>query len=179
MPYNPTEPQNGEVVDADFLRDQFAALKTLTDQKLSTETDPVFAASEAHLFVPGDKAKLDSLQPAPQPKVFRALLSQTGSADPTLQVIANELGVNPTATRDSAGTYLIHLPGAFAGMSYGNVVGRPVAYMNTVAHEPRFLYVAAESDDVLLVVQYRSDGTTVDGVASNGSGILIEALVYG
>src|SRR5574337_623602 len=61
MPYNPNEPQNGEIVDADFLRDQFNALKTLTDQKLSTETDPVFAGSEAALFQPGDKAKLDSL----------------------------------------------------------------------------------------------------------------------
>ena len=47
------------------------------------------------------------------------------------------------------------------------------------AHEPRFLYVAADSDDALLVVQYRSDGTAVDGLASNGTGILIEALVYG
>ena len=151
MPYNPTEPQNGEAVDADFLRGQFNGLKELIDA------------------LPA---------PVAQPKVFRARLSQTGSADPTLQVIANELGVSPTASRDSAGTYFINLPGAFAGMSYGNVVARPVAYMNTIAHEPRFLYVAAESDDALLVVQYRSDGTPVDGLASNGSGILIEALVY-
>ena len=43
---------------------------------------------------------------------------------------------------------------------------------------PRFLYVAAESDDALLVVQYQPDGTPIDGVASNGTGILIEALVY-
>jgi len=63
-------------------------------------------------------------------------------------------------------------------MSYGNVVARPVAYMNTVAHEPRFLFVAADSDDALLVIQYKSDGTTVDGMSSNGMGILIEALVY-
>ena len=154
MPFDPNVPQPGDDLDADVVRHQFTGLKDL----------------------------IDSILPAPpvtQPKVFRARLSQTGSADPTLQVIANELGVNPTASRDSAGTYFINLPGAFAGMSYGNVVARPVAYMNTIAHEPRFLYVAAESDDALLVVQYQADGTPVDGMASNGSGILIEALVYG
>ena len=31
MPYDPNKPQNGTVVDADFLRAQFNALKTLLD----------------------------------------------------------------------------------------------------------------------------------------------------
>jgi hypothetical protein len=59
--FNPNEPQNGEVVDADVLRNQFNALH---DEATAPETDPVFAASEAAQFVAGDKAKLDSaLQP--------------------------------------------------------------------------------------------------------------------
>src|SRR2546428_8126918 len=34
MPFNPNEPQSGEIVDADVLRAQFNALKTLDDAKL-------------------------------------------------------------------------------------------------------------------------------------------------
>ena len=107
MPFNPNEPQNGEEIDADVLRNQFNSLKTLIDAVPAgppgpqgipgvqgaqgeagaqgpvgpqgeqgpkgdkgdpgpggAETDPVFAASEAALFVPGDKAKLNAaLQP--------------------------------------------------------------------------------------------------------------------
>ena len=31
MPFNPNEPQNGEIIDADFLRNQFNAIKALND----------------------------------------------------------------------------------------------------------------------------------------------------
>ena len=84
--FNPNEPQNGEKVDADVLRDQFNCLNDKIDAVpagppgpqgpagpqgpqgepggVNPELDPVFAASEAAQFVPGDKAKLDSaLQP--------------------------------------------------------------------------------------------------------------------
>ena len=57
MPFLPNEPQNGETVDADLLRENFAAVH---EEATAPETDPVFAASEAALFVPGDKAKLDA-----------------------------------------------------------------------------------------------------------------------
>jgi hypothetical protein len=62
MPFIPTEPQNGEIVDADLLRNQFNGLKDLIDAGPAPEpeTDPVFAASEAAKLVAGDKAKLDS-----------------------------------------------------------------------------------------------------------------------
>ena len=95
--FNPNEPQNGETVDADLLRNQFNGLKDLIDVipvgppgpqgipgepgaqgetgaqgapgpqgpqgepgGTNPELDPVFAASEAAQFVPGDKAKLDA-----------------------------------------------------------------------------------------------------------------------
>ena len=100
MAFNPNEPQNGDEVDANLLRNQFNGLKDLIDVipvgppgpqgiqgvqgaqgdpgpkgdqgdtgpqgppghdgTAGPETDPVFAASEAALFVPGDKAKLDA-----------------------------------------------------------------------------------------------------------------------
>ena len=84
--FDPTEPKNGEVVDADLLRNQLNSLKALIDAVpagppgpqgpqgeqgpqgppggTNPETDPVFSASEAAQLVPGDKAKLDNaLQP--------------------------------------------------------------------------------------------------------------------
>ena len=87
--FNPNEPQNGEVVDADLLRNQLNSLKALIDAVpagppgpqgeqgiqgpqgpqgepggTNPETDPVFTASEAAKLVDGDKAKLDTaLQP--------------------------------------------------------------------------------------------------------------------
>ena len=60
--FDPTEPKNGEVVDADLLRNQLNALKALIDAVPTPppESDPVFTASEAAQLVPGDKAKLDN-----------------------------------------------------------------------------------------------------------------------
>ena len=84
--FNPNEPQNGETVDADLLRNQLNSLKALIDAVpagppgpqgvpgpqgpqgepggTNPELDPVFTASEAAQLQPGDKAKLDTaLQP--------------------------------------------------------------------------------------------------------------------
>ena len=60
--FDPTEPKNGEVVDADLLRNQLNALKALIDAVPvpAAETDPVFNASEAAQLVTGDKSKLDN-----------------------------------------------------------------------------------------------------------------------
>ena len=80
MAFNPNEPQNGDEVDANVLRDQFNGLKEIIDAVpagppgpqgpqgppggTNPETDPVFSASEAAQLVPGDKAKIDTaLQP--------------------------------------------------------------------------------------------------------------------
>ena len=80
MAFDPNEPQNGDEVDANVLRDQFNGLKEIIDAVpagppgpqgpqgppggTNPETDPVFLASEAAQLVPGDKAKIDNaLQP--------------------------------------------------------------------------------------------------------------------
>jgi len=58
MPFNPNEPQNGETVDADVLRNQFNALNDEIDAGPGpvSVTAPVSSASEAANLVPGDKA---------------------------------------------------------------------------------------------------------------------------
>jgi len=48
-----------------------------------------------------------------QYKIFRALVSQTGTADPTLIVLLNTLGGVPTIARTGVGTYVLTLAGAF------------------------------------------------------------------
>jgi hypothetical protein len=48
-----------------------------------------------------------------QPKVYRALLTQTGTNAPVATVVHNSLGGIPVWTRNAAGEYLITLTGAF------------------------------------------------------------------
>ena len=48
-----------------------------------------------------------------RPKVYRALLSQSGSSAPTAFILANTLGGLPVLTRSGAGVYFITLNGAF------------------------------------------------------------------
>jgi len=89
----PNEPQNGEIVDADLLCQNFAAVH---EEATAPETDPVFAASEAALLVPGDKAKLDSavqpctdilqLTPPPGTSTFKFLVTDSGLGD-TLEFV--------------------------------------------------------------------------------------------
>jgi len=65
MSFDPNIPLTDSEMKSAEMRDQFNGLKTLIDAipPAPPETDPVFAASEAALFVAGDKAKLDSLSP--------------------------------------------------------------------------------------------------------------------
>ncbi len=63
MPFNPNLPLTDSEMRSDEMRNQFNGLKDLIDAipPAVPEADPVFAASEAAQFEPGDKAKLDSL----------------------------------------------------------------------------------------------------------------------
>ena len=50
-----------------------------------------------------------------QPKVYRALLTQTGTDDPVATVLENTLGGTPVWERSTLGTYTLTLTGAFVG----------------------------------------------------------------
>src|SRR5882672_7081248 len=69
MPFNPTLPITGSEIHSAELRNQFNGLKDLIDAipAVPPETDPVFAASEAALLLPGDKVKLDAAAPLASP----------------------------------------------------------------------------------------------------------------
>lgn len=48
-----------------------------------------------------------------KPKMYVALLTQSGTSDPTVTVILNTLGSTPTVTRDDVGNYFITATGKF------------------------------------------------------------------
>lgn len=56
-------------------------------------------------------------------KVYRALLTQTGTSDPTATVLENSLGGTLVWTRSSAGTYVATLTGAFPSAKAHLLIG--------------------------------------------------------
>src|SRR5437870_4988992 len=95
----PNEPQNGETVDADLLRNNFSALH---DEATAPETDPVFAASEAALLGPGDKTKLDAgFVSGSGPLTVRAL--HTGNPDTEVALLIKD---------DTGGDWLVFIGNA-------------------------------------------------------------------
>ncbi|MCG3149831.1 MAG: hypothetical protein PCFJNLEI_03296 [Verrucomicrobiae bacterium] len=67
MPFDPLLPVDHSELSSAEMRNQFTGLKDLIDNLPgpTPETDPVFAASEAAQFVPGDKARLDAALTSP------------------------------------------------------------------------------------------------------------------
>jgi len=96
--FDPTLPKTDSELKSKEMRDQFVGLKTLIDAIPAppAETDPVFAASEAALLEPGDKAKIDGalqpgadilqLNPAPGTGTFKFLVTDSGLGD-TLEFV--------------------------------------------------------------------------------------------
>jgi len=101
---------------------------------------------------------------AVKPKVYKALLTQTGTAAPTAVVLENTLG-DIVWTRDGIGQYLGTLSSAFtlnktalqSGQNYGNL-GKEITY----------LYYA---DSNSLILETIDDGTNRDG--SLGSTLIL------
>lgn len=65
-------------------------------------------------------------------KVYRALLNQTGTADPVATVLENTLGGTVVWTRTDVGTYLGTLAGAFTALkthTISNTIASPIGIM--------------------------------------------------
>jgi len=108
-------------------------------------------------------------------KVYRALLTQTGTAAPTAVVLENSLGGTVVWTRSIAGTYIGTLTGAF-----------PTA--KTFLKQSAFSYISGPADDdVLFAVQPNTvnsvsvltmTGATSAGVDAYLTNTPVEILVY-
>jgi hypothetical protein len=76
---------------------------------------------------------VNTLAWVPIPKMYVALMTQSGTAAPTVTILKNTLGGVPTWGRDEAGHYEVVLAGAFPDGKTGLVTGTPEA-CNTSVH---------------------------------------------
>lgn len=87
--------------------------------------------------------KLLSLATGAAPRIYKALLTQTGTNAPTADIIINTFGVTPTWSRLNPGSYEVVIPGAFPdatkviisqGARFSDYyIGAEVLDVNTVA----------------------------------------------
>lgn len=106
----------------------------------------------------------------PGEQIYRAVLSQTGTSDPTATVLKNTLvGGKPTFLRYNVGAYIISLVGAFpAGRIWMHV---SKATLVGITSDVLFY----RSDDDTLTLETQAEGVSSDEVLSNTS---IEIAVY-
>lgn len=85
-----------------------ASIKTLAELYAYFETGdkPTQAQFEDLIYT-----MMDGL--SAKPKVYIALLTQSGTSDPTVTVVLNTLGSTPAITRDDVGSYFITATGKF------------------------------------------------------------------
>lgn len=85
-----------------------ASIKTLAELYAYFETGdkPTQAQFEDLIYT-----MMDGL--SAKPKVYLALLTQSGTSNPTVTVVVNTLGVTPSITRDDVGIYFVTATGKF------------------------------------------------------------------
>lgn len=112
-------------------------------------------------------------------KVYRALLSQSGTNAPTAVVLENTLGGTLVWTRSNAGKYVGTLAGAFPinKCSIGNGDGSSGVIMYTDIINQYILMLSRLSDNTIELKQFNSYflAATTDGIAS---AIPVEIIVY-
>ena len=80
-------------------------------QYIDVSTTPYTQYLFDDTLISGDKWV--EIKPIPSYKVYRALLTQTGTSAPTAIVLENTLGGTPVWSRGTAGVYELTLTGAF------------------------------------------------------------------
>lgn len=132
-----------------------------TDSPLSIDTTKI-----ATRYYSGSLTGADYLE-------YSAVLSQSGTSDPTATVIKNTLGGTVVWTRAVTGAYLGTLTGAFAG----NVVINQTVGVDAGYGLPSIYFVYIDSDDAIGVNTYSDYGSTAsDGIMSGYT--YIEVKVY-
>lgn len=96
------------------------------------------------------------------PKVYKAIVSQVGTADPTVVVIANTLGGTVVWTRTAVGNYRATLVGAFPAAKTFPITGTPTNGTNFS------IGVVRGSDDYIFMDSFTS-GTLTDSTINNQS----------
>jgi hypothetical protein len=120
----------------------------------------------------------------PTYKVYRALLTQTGTSAPVATVLENTLGATPTYARDGVGVYTLTSVGSFPANK--TIVNFPRGYWNlfggSILTEQRMaVYRDSSSDGEDVIYFYTAiDDTATDGVMTltYGDNWWIEIIVY-
>lgn len=107
-------------------------------------------------------------------KVYRALINQTGTGDPTVVVYENTTGANFSFTRDDVGEYFLEITGdtsAFPPPSPSDVT---IAFYNVSQN----ILISGQFDnetEVVLSSIVSSTGVPTDGVITN---VIVEIKSY-
>lgn len=110
-------------------------------------------------------------------KVYRALLTQTGTNAPVATVLENSLGGTVVWARSMAGTYSATLVGAFTANKTFVVMGAPSFGPGSGAF-PSVLYTNITSPDVIDLLFVDSTGAQADSGDISITNTAIEITVY-
>jgi len=107
-------------------------------------------------------------------KVYRALLTQTGTNAPVATVLENSLGGTVVWTRSSGGSYVATFSGAFPADKVVGCSGM------TLGEDGSYFTISRSDDNTLALstMQSGGDGTFSFADAVLASGVPIEILVY-
>jgi hypothetical protein len=131
------------------------------------------ALAKSKLRLDTANAYADSLQAVSSDyKSYVGLISQTGTAAPTVTVFKNTLGGTVVWTRNSAGNYTGTLAGAF---TIGKTVV-PTTNQNLPLVDRAMFSYSPDGDTITILVRKMSDGTFADWGQSQSA--FIEVRVY-
>lgn len=130
----------------------------------------VFYVNESGEFVAMDNTGKETIVANTKIKRYKALLSQTGTDDPTEKVLENTLSDDVALARSGAGVYTITLAGEFtADKTAIKIAG------SEIAGAPVIISAVRTSADVITVSVVDNAGTPADAGLTD---TLIEVEVY-
>ena len=126
------------------------------------------------------QSDLDAIEEA-KPKVYRALLTQSGTNAPVAIVLENTLGGTVVWTYSDVGTYFGTLVGAFTNNKTVGVGGDVVhfhrinIYNSLTGNENRGFFIRKQDEDILELFTFSAADVTANDILA---GNYIEILVY-
>jgi hypothetical protein len=110
--------------------------------------------------------------PSPDPgyKIYRALITQSGTDAPVATILENTLGGVPVWTRTGVGRYTLTLSGGF-------IIGKTFPFSQSDTDNSAALYLTSGQDNNDSIVYFAADGLNVQ--TDLGGGLSpVEILVY-
>ena len=119
-----------------------------------------------------DNQAVDFIKNKPAYKIYRALLTQSGTNAPVATVLENTLGGEVACSYNFTGEYFLTLSGAFPANKL--FIPYKSHYITQSGDDGNFIYKNRVSDDVISLSTYVSDSPSNDVLSSYP----IEIIVY-